>query len=71
MRDMLSDEEAKHYISMKEVRIKQLISKLQPYVNGKLITNVFVKYWEELLELIKYTTEELKAYEYGVEEGYI
>ena len=36
----------------KEKQLK-LINKLQPYVNGKLITHVFVKYWDELVELIK------------------
>jgi len=36
-----------------EKRIDEIIKKLQPYVNGKLITHVFVRYWEELKELIK------------------
>lgn len=31
----------------------KLIDKLQPYVNGKLITHVFVKYWDELVKLIR------------------
>ncbi|GAG06116.1 unnamed protein product [marine sediment metagenome] len=31
----------------------QIINKLQPYVNGKLITDVFVNYWNELVELIE------------------
>ena len=31
----------------------QIIDKLQPYVNGKLITCVFERYWDELKELIK------------------
>ena len=34
-------------------RIEQIIDRLQPYVNGKLITHVFVSYWEELKELLK------------------
>ena len=36
----------------KEKRIKQILNTLQPYVNGKLITSVFVKYWDELNELL-------------------
>ena len=31
----------------------QIIKILQPYVNGKLITCVFERYWEELVEIIK------------------
>ena len=31
----------------------QIIRILDPYVNGKLITHVFVRYWNELKELIK------------------
>ena len=37
---------------MKDRKLK-IIDTLQPYVNGKLITNVFVNYWDELVELIK------------------
>lgn len=37
---------------MKDYTIKQLIDNLQPYVNGKLITHVFVRFWEELKERI-------------------
>ena len=33
-------------------RIKKIMNTLQPYVNGKLITCVFEKYWEELKELM-------------------
>lgn len=33
-------------------RTKQIIRKLRPYVNGKLITGVFEKYFNELEQLI-------------------
>ena len=36
----------------KKRRKRQIIDKLQPYINGKLITSVFIRYWNELKELI-------------------
>ena len=36
----------------KEKRIKQIFRTLKPYVNGKLITPVFAKYFKELEELL-------------------
>lgn len=38
---------------MNKKRIKQIINKLDPYVAGELITNVFKKYWNELKEQIE------------------
>ena len=32
--------------------VQNIIKKLQPYINGKLITDVFVKYWEKLKVLL-------------------
>jgi len=45
---------------MSKDRIKLLLNKLQPYVNGKLITTVFIRYWEELKELIELENKEEK-----------
>ena len=36
----------------KEKRIKQIFRTLRPYVNGRLITPVFEKYFNELEELV-------------------
>ena len=36
----------------KEKRIKQIFRTLRPYVNGRLITPVFEKYFDELEELV-------------------
>ncbi len=33
-------------------KLKKIIRVLDPYVNGRLITNVFDKYWKELCEEI-------------------
>jgi len=39
-------------VDEKQKRIKKIVDTLDPYVNGKLITCVFEKYWKELKELI-------------------
>jgi len=36
---------------MKEIR--NLINKIDPYINGKLVTHVTQRYWKELVELLK------------------
>lgn len=35
---------------MNKKRIRLIFDKLQPYINGKLITSVFERYWNELKE---------------------
>ena len=37
----------------KHKEAKKIIKKLRPYVNGRLITGVFEKYFDELEELFK------------------
>ena len=39
-------------------RAKWIMRKLQPYVNGKLITSSFEKYWDELKEIINAPSED-------------
>ena len=38
---------------MTKEKLIKIMNKLQPYVNGALITSSFIKYWNEMRELIE------------------